>query len=251
MGALPRRGRSRLVRWGLKVALLGGLGAATTVGVAWGIAVVGVRTLQQAEEDEFTTRCDDTGTVYWVHTSYFSPGSLELYTRIVDPDTGTADGSFLIEWGMGVRRRLPAPQESPPIHFQPVSPPATVRREMQFGWPLRCFWGAEDAYFDGSSVHDLGRTNIWRVVSTGPRAKLWPAFVRVGDDGTRTVDVPLGVIRGPFAINTAVYASAWWSVLFGLGMARRALRRRRGLCVVCAYSRAGLAAGAVCPECGS
>jgi hypothetical protein len=233
------------------VALLVGLGAATTVGVAWGIAVVGVRTLQQAEEDEFTTRCDDTGTVYWVQTSYFSPGSLMLYTRIVDPDTGTADGSFLIEWGMGMRRRLPAPQESPRVQFQPVAPPATVRREMQFGWPLRCFWGAEDADAVGSSVYDLGRISIWRVMSTGPRAERWPAFVRGGNDETWTIDVPLGVMRGPLAISTAVYASAWWSVLFGVGITRRELRRRRGQCVVCAYSRTGLAAGAVCPECGS
>jgi hypothetical protein len=61
---------------------------------------------------------------------------------------------------------------------------------------------------------------------------------------------PITPIWQGFAINTAFYAGVWWCLIFGPRVARREMRRRRGQCVMCAYSRAGLAEGAVCPECG-
>jgi hypothetical protein len=42
----------------------------------------------------------------------------------------------------------------------------------------------------------------------------------------------------------------WGAVVVGPGVVKRAVRRRRGLCVVCGYDRRGLDVGGVCPECG-
>jgi hypothetical protein len=54
-----------------------------------------------------------------------------------------------------------------------------------------------------------------------------------------------------FALNTLFYAALAWLLCWRIPiLIRRHRRRIRGLCVKCAYDRAGLAPGAACPECG-
>ncbi len=55
-------------------------------------------------------------------------------------------------------------------------------------------------------------------------------------------------VRGLLA-DSAIFAGAWALLLFAPGAARRALRRRRGLCLGCGYDLRAAAAGR-CPECG-
>jgi hypothetical protein len=53
-----------------------------------------------------------------------------------------------------------------------------------------------------------------------------------------------------FAINTIIYAAIVW-VLFAVpGAVRRRVRRKRGQCAACGYSRRGISADK-CPECGA
>ncbi len=63
--------------------------------------------------------------------------------------------------------------------------------------------------------------------------------------------LPLLPLWPGFAINTAFYALLLFGALRTPGVVRRTLRRRRGRCVGCGYSRDGLDAGAACPECGA
>jgi hypothetical protein len=62
--------------------------------------------------------------------------------------------------------------------------------------------------------------------------------------------LPIAPIWSGLAINTLFYGTIAWVLLFLPGTVRRWRRRRVGRCVQCAYDRAGLAAGAPCPECG-
>jgi hypothetical protein len=53
------------------------------------------------------------------------------------------------------------------------------------------------------------------------------------------------------AADTAVYAAAWWFILFIPRRIRCTLRRRRGLCPTCRYDLRGLPPGAPGPVCGT
>lgn len=67
---------------------------------------------------------------------------------------------------------------------------------------------------------------------------------------SRVKTLPLLPIWPGFAINTIFYAAIAWTLWRIPLHLRRHRRRTRGLCVKCAYSRAGLSPAAPCPECG-
>jgi len=62
-----------------------------------------------------------------------------------------------------------------------------------------------------------------------------------------TSRLPLMPIPAGFAINTSLYGTLSWCGLTALAWLIRKNRRRRQLCIACAYPIAGLA---TCPECG-
>jgi hypothetical protein len=59
--------------------------------------------------------------------------------------------------------------------------------------------------------------------------------------------LPLRPLPIPFLLDTAAFALAGWAAIFAAAKLRATSRRRRGLCIQCAYPVAGLA---TCPECG-
>ncbi len=63
--------------------------------------------------------------------------------------------------------------------------------------------------------------------------------------------LPLLPLWPGFLINTLFYALLLLIAWRLPGVLRRAVRRRRGRCVRCGYSRDGLDAGVACPECGA
>ena len=91
--------------------------------------------------------------------------------------------------------------------------------------------------------------------TTGPpgKGKLWSGKLGWELSGLRSSGPPFRNV-----MRTAIYIPLWFlaaSSLLGTVVAWRldALARRRervGRCPKCHYDRAGLAAGAVCPECG-
>ncbi|MCW5757391.1 MAG: hypothetical protein KIT54_09165 [Phycisphaeraceae bacterium] len=63
--------------------------------------------------------------------------------------------------------------------------------------------------------------------------------------------LPLLPIWPGFLLNTCFYAILTFALIRTPRLALRARRRRRGRCKRCGYDRAGLDAGAACPECGA
>jgi hypothetical protein len=65
--------------------------------------------------------------------------------------------------------------------------------------------------------------------------------------------LPVRPLWPGFAINTALYSTVWWLLLFAplplFRAARRRLRVSRGMCASCAYNLKGSPEGP-CPECG-
>jgi hypothetical protein len=114
------------------------------------------------------------------------------------------------------------------------------------GWPVPTMWSEApvsqpEGLLAGGALYLPGRlANLGprRDLSILPSAASFPA------------PFPLRPIWLPFLVSSAVTGVAWRGLLHAPGMARRAWRRRRGLCTRCAYARTGLDATAPCPECG-
>lgn len=113
-----------------------------------------------------------------------------------------------------------------------------IEGEVAAGWPMLAMWcdmerstpklsSARDPWSSVALSSRLtGRAGLYGPVDRMPLRPIWPGF----------------------AINTLVYAVVIGAVGSGAGMFRRAIRRRRGLCVGCTYP---VGASPVCTECGA
>jgi hypothetical protein len=103
------------------------------------------------------------------------------------------------------------------------------------GWPLIALWS--------SHTKTMGATGTSKI-SGGIPLSSW--------DPTDNYDriLPYRPVWPGLIGNTAFYAIFWWLAKCIFRSIRRLTRRRGGRCVLCGYSRTGLAGGAACPECG-
>ena len=210
------------------------LGAIVNVGVAWGLAVVQFRIHYGPEKGE-TGRASAEGdswrikrfdyfgatrltgspsTKVLVGTGYeaeYVPGLLPSWSRMNDPPTP-----------------LPA-NVVRPNYYDIMEFDTSSKTEIAHGWPLLSLNCTHYRSNPDSIIHTIDGI-LLHVDSKYP---------------LRRTTLPLRPIWTGFALNTILYA-----VLLRLPFAlRRLIRRRRGLCVKCAYDLRGTDHKA-CPECG-
>lgn len=121
-------------------------------------------------------------------------------------------------------------------------------KDIRSGWPVPCMHRCVSSWsrMEWSLAPTLSR----------PQSRLYGGLDLLGNEAKLGRDAngrlgppffPILPIWGGLAFNTAFYAAVLGLSCFGVARGKRSLRRRRGLCEVCAYPRG---AGAVCPECG-
>ncbi len=218
-------------RWMLGITLVLILGAGTTVGVVWAFAIWGSYRFDSANRFSHST-----GKQWEVSVS--NGLGVTRVSRV--PNNGL--------WSVGGAR--PSRKTIPYWSVTRDRPPAGVfddqtmpwHIEYTYGWPFRA-----------------GYAEVWRAIKLqsgqyNPSNRFSASTgIEILDDGSgqplpfRTL--PVRPILAGFLINTLFYASPWFAIFFGLGAARRTIRRRRGRGVKCGYDlRGDFSAG--CPECG-
>jgi hypothetical protein len=106
------------------------------------------------------------------------------------------------------------------------------------GFPFMCLDGGHWDIIPEQPVKPWGETLRTEAV-TALRINLG------ADDG---VTLPIRPTWG-FAANTAIFAIAWWVLLYAPGTVLRSFRRRSGRCPQCGYDLHGNESDG-CPECG-
>jgi hypothetical protein len=222
----------------LRLLAAGLIGAVVTVGVAVGCAM----------------RARPPGPAatvwkYWSNTT--STRSISWMAR--GNGLGTSESVLLgDDGGYRVRADFEQRVEDPPfpIGAMPGSSFDGFRRIRTVGWPCACLWGGVDLPGSGTvAAWPLTGRHPSVPSSFGSMSIGWP----IDPANSRGICgyLPATPIWSGLAIDTLFYGTIAWALLFAPGAIRRVRRRRRGQCVQCGYDRAGLAAGAACPECGS
>ena len=233
----------------LRVILLFGLlGAIVNVAVAWGCAI------------------------YWEDYGYLWRGEYLLTnpSRLaLPPETKTFwvvlehdSFSSTVLWGKGfvdTTLRKASTKYMPHIpNWSHISVPPTMRMnvtEKSYGWPFRTlYWVETDRFYKrpgrtywwtqtGPSRHVATNQHVW-IVQKQP----WNVWI-LPNKRSKKFSLPLAPIWKGVLLNTLFYALLFRLLIITPGRMRRMFRRKRGLCVKCAYDLRG-AEHEACPECG-
>lgn len=235
-----------------RIAVSLALGVATSVIVAWAIALADIQTYTYVHSISVNIAPDGqpTSTSGYGYADEYRPA----FTR-VELAADNPDRTFDRLVAERVRAELLAKAEGPPPEWTSelypprhpewppwlTLPPAgeryTAWSARAAGWPMLCLCSRTTVTADGAS-RTRGAIRV-RAAST------YKSNTR--DPGAGTL--PLIPVLPGLAVNTALYGTTWWLLLFAPGELRRAVRRRRGHCPACGYDLGGDLAGG-CPECG-
>ena len=134
--------------------------------------------------------------------------------------------------------------ETRQVPIEPEHGPEYLARftERAFGLPFRAMSFSYIVHGQSSQSNSLPLTFS--------NAVFLPENIRDLIDAFHTSKLPLRPLPLGFAINTLFYGGIIFGIWEGLGFAREARRRRKGLCARCAHSLEGLPENTPCPECG-
>ncbi len=110
------------------------------------------------------------------------------------------------------------------------------------GWPWRALVFQEHGWYDHTNgfAHQIaGGLSVPH--PQNPELTTWRGY---------GVVLPYRPIWPGLLANTAIFATPWAVLLFGVPLMRRTTRRQRGRCVRCGYDLRGTPTQSPCPECG-
>ena len=229
---VPARRRTILI--GLAVIALG---AATTIGIAWGASL---QSAQRMTYSDSTWRSRDRvpgeghGFIHAYLTSTFGWRMTSAATltadRYSDATTAMAPEQVLSERELAmVMPWLSGSRPWPTYGYE-------IFCVHEFGWPLRCLYARSINVGDSIEYKRLWKLPGVRFFSLRGRDEL--------------PGLPKGIIGAEFAWDVAVWSGVWWVIVWVPGRLRSWWRRRGARCVACAYDLRGLPTNSPCPECG-
>jgi len=220
------------------------LGAATSVGVAWGIVIFNPN--GPSSNAIAGPCCHRDGFSYRRLESH--PGMSRFIARNYEWE---ACNSFKIEWYDF--DSIPTWLESHHAALRKYIDAevfASVHANVA-GFP---FWCVRSERW---SAFDVTRENAGTIVRQGAEYALQLDISWLPDPAPQTTarlglrrDLPIRVQPIGMTANTAIYAAGWFLLLVAPRGVRRWRRSRRGLCMNCAYDLCGVHDNC-CPECGA
>ena len=122
---------------------------------------------------------------------------------------------------------------------------STFRHVEAFGWPCLSLWSGRENRVSGNAHPNLvfHPMDIRYGYFSGDPSKIKPGQAHI------IKVIPYGPLWLGLLTNSIFYSAVLWLLIPGPFVLRRMIRRKRGLCVKCAYDLRG-AEHKVCPECG-
>jgi hypothetical protein len=205
------------------------MGAITSIMVAWGIAVADPDLTSQGEPKAWATTDPKVWIAGWGHSG------LGVNTRGYEQcfsTSGNGSKDFLDCNGFGPIKTADKSTEPPPSEasFLAQSNEMYIR---SCGMPFRCVESIRWSAAHGCNVKTVHESGAWHLG-------------RMTDE-----PLPFHPIWQGLLANAAIYSVPLYAAIGFVVHTRRSRRQARGLCVACAYPRAGLTPAAPCPECGS
>lgn len=231
------------------------LGVLTTAGVA--TALANSRTWRDNTSAAAYKQMPFDGEVFRIRetTSFVAlrqvsrPGMcVSLVNELADAKAN-ADGSLVDYVGPDFSQRSVALSNTTlSARFRPSAyKSANAMQAFTYGWPAPAMGVRSFDSFEGCYLTNHGCTN-WLAIVPRPNTAVSGYFS--GSSPHNTWGIPTDIDPRGFAFNTAVYGGSWLATLSLVGIVRNRRARKHNTCKHCNYSRNGLAAGALCPECG-
>jgi hypothetical protein len=218
------------------------LGAAATVLVAWGCALLA--NWDSSSGDHRAGKSFVPAGNPWAVTIRSNVGRVRVESKVWMGFTGRYHVPFtseelVPEWG-----RV---SSIPSLTFSEDAGSLEIVDEAS-GWPRLALWSGWGTMAASSgAVTPTTDELTWGIAIRSSRGSVGSGLA-----------IPLHPIWPGFAIDTALYGAGLWVLWLMSGAGRRFVRRRRGLCVGCGYDLRGHAGWkpapqgrAACPECGA